>query len=298
MHAEIRFKKFFTMKTEAGLHLHFELKNTAILRFSDDSEYSGVISPYSRMYLITEGTGHLVTGTETLFLEPGFMYLIPGYVQCSYFFGKALEHIYIHFRVVTKNELTVYHFITCHHKIPATPLTIQMFRRLTTLHPDLQLPHHDPQVYQAKPWMDKKPSYLSPGQQLETEAILQFLFSGFVESTTGLAFNTNEKYHLQQILNHIQQNLHNDIKINDLAEIACLSKDHFTRTFKTIMGEPPCEYIIRKRIEKAQFLLLSTDYPINRIIDETNFKSTPYFTRTFRRFTSLTPGEYRRKRIY
>jgi AraC-like DNA-binding protein len=282
--------------TENGSGVHFELKNIAYLRFLQLSEYADIISPYSRMYLIEEGTGQVVIGNQTIQLEAGFLYLIPSFVHCSYVFNKNLAHIYIHFRALMENGLTVYNFISCQNKIKATELNKMLFYRLLELNPGLELPHHDPHIYQTKPWMDKKPAYHSAGQKLESEAIIQQMFSGFITDEPKIDLASSLKYNIQEILIFIQGNLQNDIKIEQLAQIACLSKDHFTRIFKSIFGISPCEFIIRKRIEKSQFLLLTTDLPINRIIEETNFKNAPYFSRMFKKYTSLTPGVYRNQR--
>ena len=276
--------------------IRFELKNIAYLRFLQQSEYADIISPYSRMYLITEGNGHVVIGNQTIQLEAGYLYLIPSFVHCSYVFNKDLAHIYIHFRALLENGLTIYNFISFRNKLKATELSKMLFNRILDLNPGLQLPHHDPHVYQTKPWMDKKPAFNSPGHKLETEGIIQQLFSGFVTDEPRIDLASGLKYNIQEILVFIQENLHNDIKIEQLAQISCLSKDHFTRIFKSIFGVSPCEFIIRKRIEKSQFLLLTTDLPMNRIIDETNFKNAPYFSRMFKKYTSLTPGVYRNQR--
>lgn len=276
--------------------IRFELKNIAYLRFLQQSEYADIISPYSRMYLITEGNGHVVIGNQTIQLEAGYLYLIPSFVHCSYVFNKDLAHTYIHFRALLENGLTIYNFISFRNKLKATELSKMLFNRILDLNPGLQLPHHDPHVYQTKPWMDKKPAFNSPGHKLETEGIIQQLFSGFVTDEPRIDLASGLKYNIQEILVFIQENLHNDIKIEQLAQISCLSKDHFTRIFKSIFGVSPCEFIIRKRIEKSQFLLLTTDLPMNRIIDETNFKNAPYFSRMFKKYTSLTPGVYRNQR--
>ena len=282
--------------SDGNSSVRFELKNIAYLRFLQQSEYADIISPYSRMYLITEGSGHIVIGNQVIQLEAGFMCLIPSYVHCSYVFNKNLAHIYIHFRALLENGLTIYNFISFRNKIKATELSKMLFNRILELNPGLQLPHHDPHVYQTKPWMDKKPAFNSPGQRLETEGIIQQLFSGFISDEPRIDLASSLKYNIQEILVFIQDNLQNDIKIEQLAQISCLSKDHFTRIFKSIFGISPCEFIIRKRIEKSQFLLLTTDLPINRIIDETNFKNAPYFSRMFKKYTSLTPGVYRNQR--
>lgn len=285
------------ISNEGSLNVVFELKNIAFLRFSQQSEYNDIISPYSRIYFVTEGKGHIVLDNQTIELEAGFMYLIPSFVHCSYVFNQNLSHIYIHFRALLENGLSIYNVLAFQHKIQATELGSMLFHRLLELNPGLDLPHHDPHVYQTKPWMEKKPAYHSPGQKLETEAIIQQLFSTFIDHVSRIEPASGMKYNLQEILVFIQANLQNDIKIDQLAQIACLSKDHFTRIFKSIFGVAPCEFIIRKRIEKSQFLLLTTDLPINQIIEDTNFKNAPYFSRMFKKYTSRTPGEYRKNQL-
>ena len=278
---------------DGSLTIRFELKNIAYLRFLKQEEYADIVSPYSRMYLITRGRGQVVTGNQTIELEPGYLYLFPSFVHHSYIFDPDLEHMYVHFRSEMDNGLSIYNLISVKNKIPATDLSTLLFYRLLELNPDLELPHHDPQVYQTKPWMNKKPSYCSSGPRLETEAIIQQLFSGFIECSSKTNQTTYLKFNFHDILRYIQQNLQNDIKIDQLAEMACLSNDHFSRVFKSVFGVSPYEFIVRKRIEKSQFLLLSTEHTIHQIIEETNFKNAQYFSRMFKKYTSYTPAKYR-----
>jgi transcriptional regulator GlxA family with amidase domain len=104
------------------------------------------------------------------------------------------------------------------------------------------------------------------------------------------------KYNIQPILLYIRNNLQQNIKVDELADIACFSKDHFSRVFKNITGLAPCDYIISKRIERAQFLLLTTDLSQNQIIEQTGFRSASYFSRIFKKHTSYTPVQYRMQR--
>jgi AraC family transcriptional regulator len=273
---------------------NFELLNVAYLRFSSLHEYHDVISPYSRMYLITKGEGMLIMGNRQIKLEAGFLYLVPSFIHCTYLFNEGLEHIYIHFRALTDGGLTLYNLYSFRQKTEAVELSEMLFRRLLEINPGLELPHHDPKIYQNKPWMNKKPNWSAVSQKLESEAILQMLLSGFITGVSNINLAPNMKYNLHQILVYIQNNLQNEIKVEELANMACLSNDHFTRIFKSVMGIPPGEYVIRKRIEKSQYLLLSTDFSINRIIEQTNFKSTAYFARMFKKYVFSTPAVYRK----
>ena len=93
---------------EIGKSVNFHLKNIAYSRFIDDSSYKIVISPFSRLYLITEGKGHLVFDGAKIILEPNHIYLIPSFTPCSYFFGKSLAHIYVHFSIEMASGLNIY----------------------------------------------------------------------------------------------------------------------------------------------------------------------------------------------
>lgn len=276
--------------------LIFQLCNIAFLRFSQDSDYKGIISPFTRMYLITEGTGLLVVGNNKIHLEAGYLYLIPSFTSCSYHFCSELSHYYIHFSIELPNGLNPYNVYSFKLKTPASELDYSLFKRLLHINPDLQLPHHHPDVYQKKLWLNKKVSYSTSGLHMETIGILKQIFSRFLETGQSLALSSMLKYNIHPVLLHIQDNLQREISVETLAGIACFSKDHFSKVFKSIIGIAPCDYIIRKRIERAQFLLLTTEMGHKEIIEQTGFRSASYFSRIFKKFTGYTPERYRKQR--
>lgn len=276
--------------------LTFHLRNVALLSFDEDREYVDIISPFTRMYLITEGNGSLNIGDHQIPLEEGNLYLIPGFTSCTYRFGAGLSHYYIHVSIEHPNGLSPYSLYSVINKTSATKLDHKLFQRLTQINPGLQLPHHHPSVYQTKFWMTKKVIYQTPRQHLETIGILKQLFSRFLESGQSHTISSILKYNIQPILLYIQNNLERNIRVAELADMACFSKDHFSRVFKSITGMAPCDYMIRKRIERAQFLLLTTELEQKEIIEQTGFTSTSYFSRIFKKYTSHTPEKYRKQR--
>lgn len=276
--------------------LIFHLHNIAFLSFSEDSHYSDIISPFYRIYLITEGSGYVIIGNHKTMLEPGNLYMIPGYSSCTYHFEAGLSHYYIHLNIEHSNGLLPFNMYSFSKTTGATELDYLLFKRIRQINPGLQLPHHHPDVYQTKLWLNKKVTYQSDGQHLETVGILEQLFSRFIKSGVHHSMTTLLKYNIQPILQHIQNNLNQEINVEELANIACFSKDHFSRVFKSITGMAPYDYIIRKRIERAQFLLLATDLELNEIMDQTGFNSASYFSRIFKKLTSFSPARYRLQR--
>ncbi len=285
------------MYTDAiGESITFHLKNIAYLRFDQQEDFVNIISPFSRMYYISEGEGSIRPGSECIKLESGYIYLIPSFTPCTYIFHEGLCQYYIHFTADLRNGLKVNNLYQIVNKVKASEFVRSQFARLLEINPDLQLPHHDPKVYQNKPWVNKKVEFRSISHHLETIGILGQLFSQFLNYEQSTTVKDLLRYNIQPILLYIQNNLHHEISIDKLAEMACFSKDHFTRVFKSLIGMPPCEFIIRKRIEKAQFMLLTTDLTQNQITEVAGFKSVSYFSRIFHKYTSYTPADYREQR--
>jgi AraC family transcriptional regulator len=275
--------------------LTFHLRNTAYLSFNSDSDYQDIISPFTRIYLITEGNGSLNIGNHKIPLEAGNLYLIPSFTSCTYHFGAGLSHYYIHLIIEQPNGLNPFSLYSILNKTEANELDSKLFQRLVEINPGLQLPHHHPHVYQTKLWLNKKVNFHSVSQHLETIGILKQLFSRFLESGQSQTITGMLKYNIQPVLIHIRNNLKHDIRVNELAGMACLSKDHFSKVFKSITGMAPCDYIIRKRIERAQFLLLTTEMSQKEIIEQAGFKSASYFSRIFKKITTYTPERYRKQ---
>lgn len=93
-------------------------------------------------------------------------------------------------------------------------------------------------------------------------------------------------------MDYIQTHLSKPLTIEELADMACLSKDHLTRLFKKEMGMPPLHYINQKKVERAQLLLLTEDTPIKTIAYQLGYEDPSYFNRIFRKYTGQTPAEY------
>ena len=100
---------------------------------------------------------------------------------------------------------------------------------------------------------------------------------------------------LRHAVAHIDQNLQKNLSLTDLAAIAEMNPQYFARTFKNWVGLPPHRYIIEKRIERAKFLLETTELSLSDIASEVGIASQSHFTTLFHRVTGMTPREYREK---
>jgi AraC family transcriptional regulator len=101
---------------------------------------------------------------------------------------------------------------------------------------------------------------------------------------------------LRRVLDYISVNIDDDITLADLARVGGQSSFHFARKFTRTIGVSPKRYVSRLRLDKAMAELAAGRLPLAQIALNAGFSSQASFTRAFRRATSTTPQEYRRRR--
>src|SRR6185436_4155603 len=85
------------------------------------------------------------------------------------------------------------------------------------------------------------------------------------------------------------------LDIPALASIAAVSEAHFIRTFRDTFGETPHRYLQRRRVERAMFLLRSTERSVTDICFDVGFSSLGTFSRTFCGIVGEPPSAFRKR---
>jgi AraC-like DNA-binding protein len=105
-----------------------------------------------------------------------------------------------------------------------------------------------------------------------------------------------EKHHrdlVASIALRMQQNPKEIASVSEIALKAGYSTDHFTRTFKKIMGCSPQQFLVSARITKAKSMLLDSGLTIKEIADQLGYCNAYFFSRQFKTMTAHTPSEFR-----
>lgn len=105
-----------------------------------------------------------------------------------------------------------------------------------------------------------------------------------------------EKHHrdlVAAIALRMQQNPKEISSVSEIALKAGYSTDHFTRTFKKIMGCSPQQFLVNARITKAKSMLLDSGLTIKEIADQLGYCNAYFFSRQFKMMTDHTPSEFR-----
>jgi AraC family transcriptional regulator len=101
---------------------------------------------------------------------------------------------------------------------------------------------------------------------------------------------------VRRVTTHIEANLAVPIPMKRLAQVAWLSSSHFSRAFKESFADTPNRYVMRRRVERAQGMMLATDATLGRIAADCGFADQSHFNRQFRRLVGENPLAWRRAR--
>jgi AraC family transcriptional regulator len=103
-------------------------------------------------------------------------------------------------------------------------------------------------------------------------------------------------WQIRRVTTHIEMNLDGAITTKDLATLARLSSYHFCRAFRHSFGDSPHGFIMRRRVERAQGLMLTTNASLGQIAADCGMSDQAHFNKLFRRFVGESPGVWRRAR--
>lgn len=104
------------------------------------------------------------------------------------------------------------------------------------------------------------------------------------------------RWQLKRVLHFIHENLDQPISVNDIAAIAGQSASHFHRAFKRSLGTTVHLYVMFRRVELAQQLMLSTSQSLSTIAAACGMCDQAHLSRWFTRVSGESPNQWRRAR--
>ncbi|GAB3383360.1 AraC family transcriptional regulator [Spongiibacter taiwanensis] len=91
----------------------------------------------------------------------------------------------------------------------------------------------------------------------------------------------------------MQEHIHGQLNLDELAASAKLSKYHFTKKFKALSGQSPIQYFINMKVQRACYLLDSTSQSVKQVAAAVGYDDAYYFSRLFKKVIGLSPSDYR-----
>lgn len=101
------------------------------------------------------------------------------------------------------------------------------------------------------------------------------------------------RWRLKRVVDYVEASLADPVSLGDLAAAAGLTRMHFAAQFRAATGLPPHEYLLRRRIERAQEVLIKNDTALVEVALSVGFQTQSHFTTVFKRFVGQSPRAWR-----
>jgi AraC-like DNA-binding protein len=257
-----------------------------------DWNWKGIYSPFVRLYLVDEGEAQVVMNEQIHPMTPGHLYIIPSYTKhdCICTGNFIVYHALIY------DEDNIFDQWDFPFEVDANAMDEALIKWLLAINPEKTLKNPDPKTYDNLPTFFQTitdRSHAPFHTILETRGIIMLLISKFLRQATTKNKITDER--ILKALRYIRDNIDKHITIDDLAGFCRLSKHYFIRIFKKELKCPPGQYINRKKIEKAQLMLVTERTTIQEIAYSLSFENIPHFNTIFKAYTGMSPRQYRTK---
>ena len=109
-----------------------------------------------------------------------------------------------------------------------------------------------------------------------------------------VSYSSQTLHYIEKAINYIDEHLESDLTLDELSDVAHMSKTYFCCQFRKLNGISPWEYITIKRIERAIFYIESTDLTRLEIAVKCGYNNTSNFYYAFKKITGKTPGDSKR----
>lgn len=237
--------------------------------FGDEAwKHYNVTSPFNRLYFVIDGEAHIENEYHRVPLKKGNVYLVPLHSTYDYICNSLIEKFYLHFRVELFEGHDIFENVNHCMSMSIDESSINI--------------------------MIDKVKNNDVRDMVYCKAFFFEIISQFIRPLPGdmdRQVDTALKYH--RLYQFIKSNCFAGTSIKQFAEHMNMSASSLVKSFKRDNGYTLKSYINGRIIEKAKEKLLLTDMSIKEIASQLKFSDEFYFSRFFKRYSGISPKEYR-----
>src|SRR5574344_11413 len=274
--------------------VELSLLNVGRADLNADWNFGPICSAVSRLYWITEGEACVTFNGERHTISPNHIYLIPAFVSHYDECNDVFKHYYLHIIDSSQNILRLFEQYDLPFELPASETEKSVFLRLMQLCPNTGLLRSRPDTYETSSCYlqyTKRFNALPIDVKMEVKGLLMVLFSKFFNKGTKRT-NVNDK-RIARALWLIEKDIQSPPSLDDIASEISLCKSYFIRLFHDETGMSPNEYITKKKILRAQILLVNKDLSIKEVASFLGYSTTTYFCRVFNKIVGMSPKKFK-----
>ena len=259
-----------------------------------DWNFKDIVSPFTRIYYVTEGSATVTIADETHLLSPGNMYIIPAFTRHSDACDCRFCHYYVHIYEEVAEADSLIDNYDFPFRLKGLPIDLTLFKALCEHNSTMALKAPDPRIYDNKTSLidcvrlnRERPLW----DRLESTGIICQLLGRFIKEATPKYEAKDAR--IREVIRMINEDVSDTLRVDRMAREVHMTPDHLIRLFKKEMGCTPNQFIIERRMTKAMLMLSSEPLMTKEVAYSLGYDNLSYFTRLFKRHTGLTPYRYR-----
>jgi len=229
-----------------------------------------------KLYFLVGGAGRLKTRTESVRLSAGYGFFIPGDQLIEQSCPERMAVHWIHF---VPSSLYLAHQLA--HVSGVHRWKLDELASWQAIYVDIgRMADLPPRWYQ----------YRLQAMLLDLTGRVLQLYDFRHMATVDAVFEQ-----LQPAISYMEENLTRNPKLEEIAAVVHLAPNYFHSKFKRTFAMTPLAYMMRRRLDVARQLLLSTDMTVKQVAHRAGFESQFYLSRVFKREYGVSPSEFRRQ---
>lgn len=281
------------MKTELEL-VNICVLNAGFARITREWSGTGLSSPFARLYYVKDGEARVLMPSVELTMKPGYMYLVPSFmphsIECRQ--GVAFYYLFVYERYGMQTDIfDIYSFP---YEVKANEAIDLLFQNYCNYYPELNLPYETAEDFYSHPGYQEyvvRYARMDRFEKMQLQGFVWIVASFFMKHAHKRTEDMDPR--MARVVAFIKNHVEQDITLESLADIACITKSHLGRLFRDNIGITPLQFILRTKIQAAQRLLITTNHSIGVIAEKVGFRDVSYFIRIFRQKVGFTPQDYR-----
>ncbi len=238
------------------------------------------IIPLNRLFFPLEGSGEAEYNGRHYDLQRGKMLLIPAYAQVNLSCKQKLVKYWSHFNIhILDSELDLFTlYDNCLEiELAENDMVIagHLFERLASVY--------------SNPYKE-----VTPLEKFETESALRLLITPFLRLLSDYR-PPSQISGMIGLLSFIENNLSQDLTLAELGRQVKLHPNYLSALFKEKMGLPPMVYLNRRRVQRAIYLIRTTDLTIGEITAEVGISNVQVFSKIFKKHIGQSPANFKKQ---
>lgn len=258
------------------------------------------IQEFQEINIVINGQGKHYIEDNCVDADVGDIFIIPPEVRHGYVGEENFDvfHILIHRRFIDKNSSDFQLLESYFELFSAEPIM-----RTKSKNP-LHLRLSDENFAKVRALLSQMEQYPDTSVASDclarsglTTVLISMLCKAYSES--GSKSENNKKLHqgdecFLKAISKIHESYKEKLTVTELAKIANLSRSAFVRKFTEICKIPPSEYLTKRRLEAAEYMLLHTALSVGEIAFETGFYDASHLNKTFISHYGTSPNAFRK----